>query len=200
MATIKSTFNRNTDGWTIAGDAQIFEWLPDGGDKDGHLHWVDAASGDGAFWRAPTKFLGDLSGFFRGKLSFSWYASGNDLPGSDVLVTGANGHTLIGDVGAPELDWTRESIRFAGGQWRLDSPDGAFATTREIKAVLADVTQILIRAEHVYGGESGGLDKVVLASKAEVPEGAFGVDQHPVVRGGYAEAHPQLDASHLALA
>ena len=47
-----------------------FEWRPKGGDPRGYIFWDDEASGQDAYWQAPTKFEGDLSGFKRGALTF----------------------------------------------------------------------------------------------------------------------------------
>ena len=45
MSEVVSTFNTDTDGWTMQGDVASFNWQATGGDPGGNLQWVDAATG-----------------------------------------------------------------------------------------------------------------------------------------------------------
>lgn len=200
MTTIKSTFNRSADGWTILGDVQTFEWVATGGAKGGYIYWVDAASGADSYWQAPEKFTGDLSEFKNGKLSFDWFASVNNYQTGDVIMTGANGTVLVADAENPGTDWTHASIKMSAANWHVGTIDGEVATNKQLMSVLSNVTSLQIRAEEAFGNEDGGLDNVSLSSKKAVPDGAFGVDQHPIMHGPHAETHLHIDTSHLALA
>lgn len=200
MTTIKSTFTKNADGWTIAGDVQTFEWLPEGGAKGGYIHWVDAAAGADSYWQAPEKFTGDLSGFAGGKLSFDWYSSGDNYQTGDVILTGADGTVLVADAPDPGTSWTPAAIKLSAANWHVGTIDGDVATKQELAGVLSNVTSLQIRAEHVSGGEDGGLDNVSLKSKGAAQDQAFGEDRHAAAHASFVEAHHPLDASHIALA
>lgn len=194
MARITSTFARDTDNWTIAGDVNEFSWRGEGGNPAGHLFWRDSAFGDVAYWGAPLKFLGDQSAFKGGRLVFDWYVSntGSVFEAADVILTGG-GLTLYADAPNPEADWTRASIRFTkNGGWHVGSPDGPLATAREIATALRDVADLRIRAEHINGDETGGLDNVAFRSRelpafAAVEAGAFGDDAAPTNHARFAD-------------
>src|SRR5438093_839403 len=70
-ATITSTFDTGSDGWTY--NEGTFMFVSSGGNPGGHLELSDTGPGfeDFAVF-APSKFLGDLSAFNRGMLSFDW--------------------------------------------------------------------------------------------------------------------------------
>lgn len=169
MVKIASHFRTDTQDWTISGDVNAFQWQQRGGDPAGHLFWQDAATGAVAYWQAPVKYLGNLRPYLGGKLSFDWYTSGGSrFEDADLIVTGGNGTTLVADLADPGTDWTHVSIRLnARWDWHIGSLDGPLATTGQIKGVLRDVAQIQIRAEHINGDETGGLDNVVLLSRPE---------------------------------
>lgn len=201
MAKITSTFSRNTDGWTMSGDVASFEWQPDGGAKGGAIFWSDAASGSDSYWVAPTKFTGDLSAYWRGRFSFDWFSTADNYDTGDVILTGANGTVLVADATNPGTDWTHAEIKLNAASWHVGAIDGPIATNRQLKDVLADVADLRIRAEHVYGGESGGLDAVKLTSSDKLAMAtAFGADRHADMYGAPFGAPPHLDTSLLALA
>ena len=206
MSKIVSNFTNGSQGWSMSGDVFSFGWVASGGSPGGYLGWVDAASGKNAYWQASDRYHGDLSGYADGQLSFEWRTTGAQpqlrLP--DVLITGANGVTLYADVTDPGADWTKASILLSPSiQWHTGAPDGPLATTADFAAVLADVTQLQIRAEQVYGPEAGGLDSVKLASPSAVPSvaaSAFGEDRHVPLHADAGSAHPALGEHHVLLA
>lgn len=169
MAKIASYFKRGTQTWTISGDVNAFEWRATGGDPAGHLFWQDAAIGNVAYWQAPATYLGTLRAYIGGTLSFDWYTSGGSrFQDADLILTGGNGVTIVADVPDPGSDWTHVSIRLGTpGGWHIGSLDGPLATGKQIAAVLRDVAQFQIRAEHINGDETGGIDNVVLLSRPQ---------------------------------
>ena len=73
---------------------------------------------------------------------------------------------MVGDVANPGTAWTQASISLGvDGGWHIGTIDGALATKKQIAAVLENATQLQIRAEHVSGSETGGLDNVTLSSR-----------------------------------
>lgn len=77
-ASMSSTFDSGTEGWTLAGDSQHGTghgsgayWLqPEhtaaGGNPGGAVYAVDAGQGKAWFFQAPPKFLGNRSGAYGG--------------------------------------------------------------------------------------------------------------------------------------
>ena len=131
---------------------------------------------------------------------------GVNVPTSGVGQDGANGVTLIGVIGPAQTDWTTQSIALAPkGGWVLEEIGGVVATRADIRGVLADVDQILIRGEYVRGNETGGLDNVVLSTPRVDPPaahdlvaaGAFGPDFDLRLTGD-AHAAP-LEMHHVML-
>lgn len=206
MSKIVSKFNNGSQGWSMSGDVFSFGWLSSGGSPGGYLAWIDAASGTNAYWQASDRYHGDLSAYAGGQLSFEWRTTGAQpqlrLP--DVLITGANGVTLYADVTDPSADWSKASILLSPSiQWHTGAPDGPLATTADFAAVLADVTQLQIRAEQVFGPEAGGLDSVKLVSPtaaAPVAASAFGEDRHTHLHADAGSTHPAPGEHHVLLA
>lgn len=192
MAKISSGFLRGTENWTIAGDVNRFEWRASGGKPGGYLYWEDAAAGADSYWQAPLKFLGDLRAFAGGKITYQWYSSGNDYATGDVLISGGNGTTIVADARDPGTGWTRAAIALnVNGGWHIGAIDGRLATNAEIRDVLRDVSQIQIRAEHVFGNESGGLDSFAITSRP-APASAFGDDTPALDHGLLRDAHADI--------
>lgn len=204
MSKIVSNFTKGPQGWTVTGDVFSFGWQSSGGSPGGYLGWIDAAAGSNVYFQASNRFHGDLSAYAGGQLSFEWRTTGGQpqlrLP--DVLITGANGVTLYADVTDPGRGWTLATLDLNPNvALRVGAPDGPQATSADIAGVLQDVTGLQIRAEQVYGPEAGGLDSVKLVSApSQADPSAFGEDRHVATHAGFAESHPQLDTSHLALA
>lgn len=166
MPRIVSKFSKGLDGWSVEGDPSVAEWQSAGGNPGGYLHWVDGASGSDSFFVAGSKFLGDQSAFYKGKLSYDIYDTGSNYSGVPDLEISGGGITLVRVMGQPGSGWTHVSARLsARGDWHVGTLDGATATAAQIKAVLADVQEVVVRAEYVNGPEEGGLDNFMLSKK-----------------------------------
>lgn len=166
--TITSTFDHGAEGWTVDGDASSQGWKSAGGHPGGYFSWVDAASGSDAYFQAPKRFLGKKGAFYAGTLSYSVLDSGNNYTAYDVKLVGA-GHTLEytgkNDATFPKAGvWSTRTVHLNPLQF-IDADTGAAPSAAELRAVLADLTDLEIRAEYVSGGESGGLDSVTLAPR-----------------------------------
>jgi hypothetical protein len=180
-ATISSTFDSDTEGWTAANVLAPPSHVAAGGNPGGYL-FIYNSEGDIAYVSAPAKFLGDLSGFIGGSLSFD----NNQLTGTgnwtgqptfpDTGVVHIIGPTLTGirDLHpgtVPVGSWQSYSASLVGANWGLSDAD--FAT------LMSNVTGIRVHLEATFGDETNGFDNFVLQTAdapAEVPEpSAFGL-------------------------
>lgn len=166
-----SSFTTGLDGWTTSIGTESF--APLDGNPDGSLRGVEGSSGIWYFV-APADYLGDMSDYYGGSLSFDLRqdVTTNQLDEPDVILTGA-GMTLVLDAGDnPGTDWTSYSFSMAlGGGWKIDTLSGAVATEAEIRAVLADLQSLQIRGEFVSGssGDASNLDNVALTETPATP-------------------------------
>jgi len=165
MTSVSSTFDTDADGWTMVGDVASDGWIATGGDPGGYFQWVDAATGAEGLYNAPAKFLGDKSTFYGGTLTYNLQDTGDNLPGADIVLTGGGVTLYYPTAGTPGITpaWGAFSANLTEVGWTM--ADGVTAATaQQMQTVLADVTSLEIRAEYVYGDESGGLDNVVMTS------------------------------------
>lgn len=173
--TTSSTFDTNTEGWTIFGDAQV-EYVASGGNLGGYISATDQSTGITWFFEAPTKFLGNISAAYGQLLTFELKQSRtdnqNDVNTGDAIFNS----NIIPDIvlvkdelmllynfpGSPGTSWTPHSVRldeFDG--WRNDAT-GHPATQVELITVLSSLTALWIRGEYRSGSDTGGLDNVIL--------------------------------------
>ncbi len=68
---ITSSFDADTEGWSMQGDVQSFTWQATGGDPGGHLAWVEAATGPNSYWVASSDYLGGKSAYYGGSFSYA---------------------------------------------------------------------------------------------------------------------------------
>ena len=163
--TISSTFDTGAEGWTAldtVGHDYNANWQSTGGNPGGFLEGVENVSNGGTgYFIAPSKFLGDLSAYAGGTLSYDLEViSGSDYF-SDVDVIISNGSNSV--------SWT-SNINPVGDGWvafhvQLDQAN--FGSN--LASILSNVTELQIRGEFISGPEEEGLDNVKLTSSA-VPE------------------------------
>ncbi len=161
---IESTFDTGLDGWSFIADVQTFTWQPTGGNSGGYAEAVDFASGQIWYWVAPSAYLGDKSAFYDGTLSFDLQQSPyvGTLDYDDIVLTGG-GLTIVLEIAPPGTDWTSYSFTLStSDDWRVGSQSGAVATEAEIRQVLANLESLHIRGEYISGGDTGGLDNVIM--------------------------------------
>ena len=173
-AQLASTFDAGLEGWTGAGGTVSF--VPAGGNPGGFLQQTDTQSSYMVV-NAPAKFLGDLSMYLNGTLSFdakNISNSASDLKspgpwfGTDTI-TGASGSvsgTLAGTVaGNPPPD----------GQWHTYS--AALDTASwggSLGAVLGNVTGIAVELEFNNDiVETAGFDNFRVSAVPEPSTAAF---------------------------
>jgi hypothetical protein len=170
-ASIISTFDTGTEGWTAAGDvAGPVTWLAGGGNPAGHLELLDQVVGGVTYFVAPAEFHGDHSAAYGTSLTFdlrqSYPGSPNQFDVSDIILTGG-GLTLVFDtpMNPSNNSWTSYDILLndlAG--WHVSTLAGPLATQAQIQTTLANVTDLSIRAEYQTGPDTDSLDNVFLFS------------------------------------
>ncbi len=166
-ATISSDFSADLDGWTISAGSGALSYSATGGNPGGYL-FVDNAEGATIVRAiAPAKFLGNLSAYDGGTLSFD----GNLLskgsvpfyaPYGQVRISTSGGTPATLDIAPSDPSigvWTTYSVSLDAATWGQ--------TPTRWAEILANVTEIAIVLEAVSGLETNGFDNFVLTS---VPE------------------------------
>lgn len=168
-ADVVSTFDADTDAWTVAGNGAATNptFLAAGGHPGGFIRSVDSQGGVTAYWQAPAKFLGDRSDSYGAALSFDLRQSATDgqfdAAGRDVRLVGGGISLSYNTPYNPGTDWTTYSIPLHEVGW-TDVTTALPATEQQMRDALAAVTTILIRAEYRSGADTDDLDNVVLGS------------------------------------
>ncbi len=170
-----SSFDSGTEGWSVVdlnppydGVGTAYAVLH----QDGHIVFADP-SVQSFFFEAPSAFLGDLSSWFGGTLSYRQKVTPatpewRDDP--DVVIVGGGLTLVFQNVANPGVDWTDYSVVLGGTGWRVDSLTGAAATSLQMQAALGGVERLRIRGEYVSGViETTALDDVSISA---VPEPA----------------------------
>ncbi len=187
---VKSDFaTSGVDGWSSysGGDpSSVLSWV-----APGHLQLVEGAIGKKDYFQASSAFTGNKALWYGGTLSFDLYVSDASNATNwrdDVVLIGTNGTRLIHSFGGdrPGIQWGTRTLSLSVGDWYFDTAnhtataDSAswkwqtptapprLATEAEIRGVLANISLLLIKADHRAGGEVNYLDNVVMA--APVPE------------------------------
>jgi hypothetical protein len=170
---IESTFDADLDGWTKAAGSDVAsttEWVSTGGNPGGFLRQNEAADGLVDRIAAPSKFLGNLSGYAGGTLSFDVRTntiSNSSNANNDVLLGGPSG-TLRFNLPDPVVNvWTTRSITLAHtGGWILVS-SGVAPTASEFAGILANVDTLTLLADFRSGPETPSFDNIRLQA---IPE------------------------------
>jgi gliding motility-associated-like protein len=164
-----TTFDTDTDGWKVEGDAQNLTALPTfkpvGGNPDGYAFSKDDATGGVWFWTAPKKYLGNKCNAYGKKFSFDLFTNDLSKPfdNSDIIIASPFGILYYDTPNNPGLIWTKYSVKLdETDNWRYNSLSGQKPTKAQFQQVLMEVTAIKIRGEYRVGPDEGGLDNVVL--------------------------------------
>ncbi len=180
-----SNFSSSDEGWTVvdwdgSGTPYIPSWQSTGGIPGGYLACPLDVKGDG-FFRAPNAFHGNMSAAYGGSLSYDLFAI---IPSpwvmSDIYINGGGQAITFRQGNQPTNNWQHFTASLREGQgWMVGTlydTTGVAATADQIKAVLADVTDIRIRQEYAWGADSSGIDNVVLTGLAATPKGDINYD------------------------
>jgi hypothetical protein len=163
--TISSTFDTGAEGWS-ALDAVGFDysstWQSTGGNPGGFLEGIETdPNGGTGYFIAPSKFLGNLSAYAGGTLTYDFKV----IEGTDYY---SDADVIISN-GANSVSWTPD-INPVGDGWvafQVQLNEANFGSN--LASILSNVTELQIRGEFIVGAEEEGLDNVELTTSA-VPE------------------------------
>jgi hypothetical protein len=161
-----SAFDTSLEGWTHVA-ATAFQHQPSGGNPDGFM-FVDNSEGQVCYVFAPAKFLGDLSRFEGGTIGFDGNMIG--IGGSPWMDPRDYGHLRIsGPGGSAEIDL--EPNLPPNGSWKSYSKPLDAATwgvsPATWTAILANVSEIRLSVEALFGAEQHGIDNFFVESLLE---------------------------------
>ncbi len=165
-----STFDADSDGWTVAGGdfgmSGPVSWNDAGGSPAGY---ASAAGGGAWYWLAPPKFLGDASATYSRALKFDVLqnlAMMNCLQTDALVVLCGGGYEIYFNAPyKPEATWTSYTVQLSETELWVDVATGQPVTRPELQAVLADLSQVRIRGWFSTCWNetpAGGLDNVML--------------------------------------
>lgn len=156
--TISSTFDTGAEGWSAldqTGHDYTSSWQNTGGDPDGFLQGTETTPNGGTgYFIAPSKFLGNLSAYAGGNLTYDFKV----IQGSDYF---SDADVIISN-GANSVSWT-PNINPVGGGWvafQVQLNQANFGSN--LALILSNVTEFQIRGEFISGPEVEGLDNVRL--------------------------------------
>ncbi len=166
-AAVEATFDDDAEGWTVAGgsmgQAGVVNWSADGGSDAGG---ISAAGSGGWYWMAPPAFRGDLSAAYGQRLSFDLLRDSAACPSTiaafAVIIQGGGYAIYTSAAHGPQTTWTSFSFDLdAAGGWS-HFPDGRAVNEAELRAVLGNVGQLLIRGWYnsCSAAGTGSLDQV----------------------------------------
>jgi Laminin B (Domain IV) len=161
--TISSTFDTGAEGWNAVDPTGDYtaSWQSTGGNPGGFLLGTETNPlGGTGYFIAPSKFLGNLSAYAGGTLTYDLKV----ISGTDYF----NDVDVIISNGANSVSWT-SNINPVGGGWvtfQVQLNQATFGSN--LASVLSNVTEFQIRGEFINGPELEGLENVRL-NTATVP-------------------------------
>lgn len=158
-------FNSDVNDYSIdAKRTALAPYNPTGGTTGGALERSETFYGYADYFQAPAQFLGDLSKYYGGTLSFDFRDSEVNEPFTAPLVLFQSGGDMWRYDGSPyaQTVWSTFTVPLAVGGW-THVGDGSPATDAELKRSLGAVTGLWLRGEFSSNIDHGWLDNVVLA-------------------------------------
>ncbi|MFO0796118.1 MAG: putative Ig domain-containing protein [Gemmataceae bacterium] len=162
---IESTFDIGLDGWTSDHNSSDISWVSTGGNPAGYLRYAQIPIPHPTYAIAPSRFLGDLSSYVGGVLSFDQRILN---PGTGVWIVEPRAVILSGPGGSARwvgpipavspTDWLTFSIPFEEASWEV--------TAGSWDNLVRNVSSLRIKIEmfgNNGGPDSSGLDNVRLS-------------------------------------
>lgn len=164
-ATIMNTFDSSAQGWTGNPGEGSLAWVAAGGNPGGHIRITDIGAGvnngfaSGAL--AGPNFLGNLTGFIGGTLSFdmaTFAGGGGTFASFGNLRIEGGGLVATNDIAgnAPVGGWQSYSTSFDAASWGVSSSDWT--------TILSNVTLFGFPTDAFNGADTIGIDNVKLQS------------------------------------
>lgn len=176
-AAIGSDFNAGSQGWQVVDFSNpnlsltpqasyMANWHASGGANGGYIDFSDPSSGS-FYFSAGSAYLGNLSGYFGGSLSYVQQvltSTGGQWRNDPDLILIGNGQAYVYQQAAnPGSTWQQFSATLDGAGWRRGTLAGAAVDSSEFQAALGNVSALYVRGEYINGiNETTGLDNVVL--------------------------------------
>ncbi|HEX5151343.1 MAG TPA: laminin B domain-containing protein [Parafilimonas sp.] len=167
----KHSFNKNTQGWKIQGDAQGSSVEPTyestGGNPGGYIAATDDVTGGVWYFSAPANFLDNLKNKYGKVLKFNLKQSStsSQFDADDIILEGGGMILHYDTDNNPGITWTKYRVSLRSSNWLKE--DDTAPTAKEMKAVLKNITRLWIRGEYRSGADIGGLDNVAIAEKID---------------------------------
>ena len=162
-SSISASFDSSLEGWT-AQNAD-YSWQSSGGNPGGYLQVIDLPSP--MYVSAPSAFLGNLSGYNNGIISFDIkeFSRNSDdfyVPFGEITIAGASTSvTYDTTTQRAQSSWTNYSVSLNASVWGK--------TETEWLNLLSNVTSISVMLESAnQTGEYVGFDNFTIASN--IPE------------------------------
>ncbi|WP_420862961.1 laminin B domain-containing protein [Algirhabdus cladophorae] len=147
------------------------------------------------YFSASTSYLGDMSAYDRGSLSFylkNSSATDNPIQGDNLILKG-NGQTYVYNTTAPVAGagWTYYQASLIGSDGWVVAGTSTAVTDDDFAAALADLEAIYIRGEFRNGPDEASIDNVVLRGAGDVQDyPLYGVidviNTDPIAQSGHS--------------
>ena len=171
---VSSTFGADANGWRVVAypfrshtpspttSAVTFDAAV--GNPAGSLRIADVYGETGV--TAPAEYLGDLSAYYGGTLSYDIFLRYTDGVTYPAVVLNAGTRSLYYDTPSPPLNtWSPRSIPLIEGGWRV-SGSHQLATAADLVSVLMNLQGLYIYTEWHSGPDDTNVDNVRLAAGA----------------------------------
>ncbi len=162
---VVSTFERDAEGWRLAGDAgPAPQFAP------GEIGGVDKEDSAVWYFQAPAKFLGDRLSLFGTGFTYRVRVSPltNPFEAADVVLE-SPGMTLNLDTDSPVDSWTSYAHKLdASSPWTIAGGTRR-ATDADIQRVLKCLSGLKIRGEFRSGPDTGWLSRVTFGTPGAPP-------------------------------
>jgi hypothetical protein len=141
-------------------------WHASGGANGGYIDFSDPSSGS-FYFSAGSAYLGNLSGYFGGSLSYVQQvltSTGGQWRNDPDLILIGNGQAYVYQQSAnPGSTWQQFGATLDGAGWRRGMLAGPAVDSSEFQAALGNVSALYVRGEYINGiNETTGLDNVAL--------------------------------------
>jgi len=163
LVLVSSTFDKDSDGWTVKGGGEGPYYMTSGGNPGGYIYGKDGGPTGDWYWTAPPKFLGDRSDAYGGVLFFvlTQNDTTNQVQSSHDVILVGGGIALHFDISNPGREWTEYAVWLHElGGWKKENEEKP--TRGEMQRVLSALSEFTIHAEYRDGADTGGLENVVI--------------------------------------
>jgi hypothetical protein len=168
---LESTFDNDNEGWGIRGEGSDITYHASGGNPytGGFISAEDRGS-ESWFFLAPDTWAGDWTSYIGGIISFDLKLISGDTNAywSDVdiiIETEDIGNYATWSSGIdPGLGtWTHYEVRISESNFEI-------VGNRTWNEILSNVTNLLIRGEHILGSDTEGIDNIQVVDSLGIAE------------------------------